>query len=251
MSNEYNKLKTKHLLIIIIFSSAIIAFAIWFLIFCRVKTVNIYNNVYTVSEDIVVSSKIKAGNHMFGLDLNQSKTDILKNNSYIKSVKIDRKLFDEINISVVEYKPLFYTSYENEKYVLSIDLHVLGKYEGDTETVYGLRELVLPKLKTCEIGKKLELDDGVITEYEEILKTLSESGLGEGISRFSLKSKYDLEVLYNNKYTLVFGSHKDLSKKISTCIRAIEYISSNTPNVTGVLYAYSPDEVSFQITGGA
>ncbi len=251
MSNEYKKLKTKHILIIIFFSSAIIAFAIWFLLFCRVKTVNIYNNVYTTSEDVEVSSQIKIGNHMFGLDLEKSKQEIIKNNSYIKSVKIDRKLFDEINISVIEFKPSFYTNYENEKYILSDDFHVLGKYEGDTETVYNLKEIILPELKTCEVGKKLELNSGVISEYEEILKILLSSELGDEISRFSLKSKYDLEILYNNKYTLVFGSHKDLSQKISTCIKAIKYIGEKTPNVTGILYAYSPDEVSFQITGGA
>ncbi|MCR5457606.1 MAG: FtsQ-type POTRA domain-containing protein [Clostridiales bacterium] len=251
MSNEYKKLKARHFIIIVLFSLIMIGFAIWFLFFCRVQTINIYNNVYTVSEDIEISSKIKIGNHLFGLDLDESKKGITENNNYIKSVKISRKIPSQIDIYVRERTPSFYTEHEGQKYVLSFDLYVLGKYEGETELVYGLKELVLPTMQTCELGKKIKLLDKDITEYEKILKTILDSEMGEKTTKIELKDKFDVEILYKNKYTVVFGSHKNLDKKIITCIKAVGHIEEKTPNVTGILYAYNPDEVSFQITGGS
>jgi len=251
MSNEYRKLKARHIIIIVMFSLIMIGFAIWFLFFCRVQTINIYNNVYTVSDDIEISSKIKIGNHLFGLDLDESKKGITENNNYIKSVRISRKIPSQINIYVTERSPSFYTEHEGQKYVLSSDLFVLGKYEGETELIYGLKELILPQMQTCEPGKKIKLLDKDITEYEKILKTILDSKMGENTSKIVLKDKFDVDILYKNKYTVVFGSYKDLDKKIITCIKSINYIEEKTPNVTGILYAYNPDEASFQITGGA
>ncbi|MBQ9511308.1 MAG: FtsQ-type POTRA domain-containing protein [Clostridia bacterium] len=248
---EINAMRRKERLIRVLFVLATLVLVASFLAFCRIKTVTVDGNVYTKTEDILSSASIKIKSHIYSIDKDAIEAKIKSTNPYVTSVLIRRKFPATLRLIITEDKPLFYSLIGESFYVISYDLRVLETAETPNEfSSRGLTPLILPEVKKAELGKKLVFASD--SDYEKntaIIHAVMSSSMAENITSVDISSRFNINIMYKSKYTVVFGNAEGMEKKLSFCIKTIKYLEETMPGVSGVIHAEKTDETSFEITG--
>ena len=251
VSSEIRSLKRKRRLITAAFVFVTFFLAFVFLLFCKIKTVNVEGNSFTGEEEILASAKITVGAHMYSIKTRDIAERILKENPYIASVTVKRHLLSTIKISVKEDTPVFYFSFGEKFYVISENLRVLE----EADSSYGLSArklspIILDEIEEVKIGEKIKFarKNGYKT-YSEIVAALLSSPLADGITSVDISSRFNINIMYKNKYTVVYGSSDGLADKIAFSAKTAKYVEENLPGITGTIYATGSGEASFVITG--
>ena len=127
------------------------------------KRIIVKGNVYTKESDIIIASGYSDYPYLYSKKTSDIKNDILKN-PFITDVKINKTIFGELKINVVEAKPIFYSRHNN-KLVLS------NHKEVDFTNSYGVPSLInyVPDtLYERLIDEFANIDSNVITLINEI-----------------------------------------------------------------------------------
>ncbi len=90
----------------------------------NIKNINVYGNEHVSTEQIISLSQIQLETNIYKLLLPRIEENI-KENAYIESVKISRKLPNEINIEVVERTPQYMLKFGNAYVYLSSQGYIL------------------------------------------------------------------------------------------------------------------------------
>lgn len=250
---EINAIRKRERLIRVLFVLVTLISVVLFLMLFRIKNVSVEGNVYTPTDDIVSSASLKSKSHIYSIDKDEIETKIKVANPYVISVSVRRKLPSTLRLIIKEDAPMFYSLINEDFYVISYDLRALEKAETPNEfSNRGLKPLILPDVKKVELGKRLEFDSA--GEYEkntEIIHSIMTSPLSDSITSVDISSRFNINIMYKSKYTIVFGNADGLDKKLNFCIKTIKYLEENMPGVAGTIHAEKTDETSFEITGTA
>lgn len=227
---------------------------VFFLFFCRIKTVKAENFIYSSEENIVKSAGIKLGSHSYSINKSKIAEAVISKNPYISSVRIKRTSPSSITIIVTEEAPRFYFIYGEKCLVLSESLRVLSEYQSvDDISFANIHEIHLPAVKDAAVGKKITFEnakDGK-TVFDAI-KTVFSSKISDGITGADLSEKFDMRFTYKDKYDIRFGSFKNIDVNISMVEETVEYLENPVNGYAyakGILHARIPDETSFEPTG--
>lgn len=250
---ELASFRIKAFIIKFCFVAATLALVFIFVFSVRIKTVKVEGNTASSEEQIISSAKIRSGAHMYSINKDDISAAILKENPYVSSVTIRRKLPSALIITITEDKPAFYTSSGSEFLILSKELRVLGTAASAYElSASGMIPVVLPAIAKAEIGKRLEFETSKGYAFNaELIRLFSESEIAQGITSVNISNKFDVSAVYKSKYTIVFGTYTDLEKKLKFCKKTINYVEKTMPGVAGTVYATGTGETSFLITGTA
>ncbi len=136
-----------------------------------VSEVEVENNSYYTAEQIIEKSGLKTGENIFECRTRKLKEALLAD-TYIKDVKVSRKLPDTIIISVTERTETAAVEYGDSYIILDSSGLVLRQ----TETEPKLTLLVGLTLKSIEEGKALVAEENyVLSDTLEILEMMTES----------------------------------------------------------------------------
>ena len=214
--NRIIKAILKWIVLIILLIGSIIYFLLSPLF--NIVEVNVENNSKISTEEIISLSKIKTGDNIF----KTRKTDVInsiKEDPYIESVQVSRKLPNIINIIVKERTTNFllefvnaYVYLDKQGYILEIseeklDLPIITGYKTPIEEIEPGNRLILEDLKKLEkvieivdvatsndvIGYITKIDISDATNYKLILE-------GEGkVAYLGDTSELNVKILYMKK----------------------------------------------------
>ncbi len=109
MSKKRRKRKKLKIKSVLIFLAAILIVVgiIYLITFIKVRSFYVYNNVYLTDEEVLKELKLNKKSSFLLTNTPLEKT-IIKNNKFIKDVKLHKTLDLEIKVDITEYKMLYY-----------------------------------------------------------------------------------------------------------------------------------------------
>lgn len=245
--NTFAKSKIVILLIYVLFILLAIGLTVWFLVFCRIKTVEVQGNINASTSEIIQTSNIKLNSHIYSINEKQIENDIISKNAYVSKVEIRKYLPSKISINITEQIPTYYTYNNNTYYVLSRDLRILTVSKLLTNSISNYIELKLPKFNQNSVGEYITYDNSNLTDAINFtINSLDKSPILSGLKSIDMTSRFDISANYKGFYTIVFGDYNDFDKKLVNCINTISYLEKNKPGAHGTIYSYKATETSFE-----
>ena len=194
-------------LVIIIF--IVISFA--FLFNLKISNIYILNNSFLTNQEIIEIAGISDYPETLK-NLSVQIEDRLKNNIYIKDVKVYKKGLTKVYIDVVENRPLFY--YESSKKTILTD----GRETDEKFVVPTVINYITDNYYEAFINEMANLDENILKRISEI--------------QFSPNDVDD------NRFLLTMTDGNYVYVNISTFNKLNKYISiiEELPNKNGILY---------------
>lgn len=198
---------------ILIFLVIVIFIVISFTFLFNLKISNIYilNNSFLTDQEIIEIAGISDYPETLK-NLSVQIEDRLKNNIYIKDVKVYKKGLTKVYIDVVENKPLFY--YESSKKTILTD----GRETDEKFVVPTVINYITDNYYEAFINEMANLDENILSRISEI--------------QFSPNDVDD------NRFLLTMTDGNYVYVNISTFNKLNKYISiiEELPNKNGILY---------------
>ncbi len=182
--------------LIIIIAGAIV-FALVSPIF-QIQTINVNNNEQIASETIVSLSELSTGQNIFQFSKNKTINKI-KENPYIESVKIERKLPNQIQIQVQERKKDFNVEFLNGYIYINKQGYILETSEQKIEapTIQGIstpEDQIVP-------GNRLQTED--LEKLEVVMQIMNIA------QNYELDTKItNIDITNKNQYTMYIAEEK-------------------------------------------
>lgn len=187
----------------------------------NIKDIKVINNSQIASENIISLSGIKTGENLFRFNSIKSQNGI-KENPYIESVKINRKLPSTIEIDVKEriatYSVDFLEKYayiNNQGYILEI-----SEASKNMPIILGIST---PEDQIV-VGNRLNEED--LEKLEDVLKmtaVMTENNLNDKVTSIDIKDKNEYIIyLEEEQKTLHMGDSTNLNNKILYILAILE-----------------------------
>ena len=189
------KILKKIILLILIIGGII--FALVSPIF-NIQTINVTNNTTIPSETIISLSELSQGQNIFRFMKNNIIKKI-KENPYIESVEIKRKIPNEVQITIQEREKDFNIQYLNEYAYINKQGYILEISEQKIEAP--IIKGITTQEDKIEAGNRLEAED--LEKLEVIIQIMNIS------KNYELDTKItSIDVTNKNEYTLYIESEK-------------------------------------------
>ena len=197
-------------------------FCVYKLVFV-VKQIDINGNAKYTVEELLEASGIVNGVNLYSFRASTVEKNITFNCPYVKSVEVDRSMPNNVKITVVEDKALYYVDVYGEYKILSDGLRVLETVSDVSEIPEGLIKLKLPQVKYSVTGRVIEFtnsrrDRGI----RDVLETVSVSPLADRITVVDLRDQFDITMVCDSKFKLIVGSDTNVLFKLKTASKVLE-----------------------------
>ena len=210
---------------------ALIVIAAIFLI--RINSIEITGDVTMFNEsEVIEAAEIDIGDGLYWQSSGKIKRNISRNMPIAQNIKVRKSLFGKVTINIELLSVDYYSKIGDKYYALDADLKVLDEnITGSKYSAFGAVLVKLPEVREPEIGKKLVFYDTVVetdtekeTLYEvreesfyaftnKFLNTLKESGYHAEANGVILTQKFDITLIYAEKFSIKFGNVNNLDVK--------------------------------------
>ena len=164
----------------------------------NIQTINVTNNTTIPSETIISLSELSQGQNIFRFMKNNIIKKI-KENPYIESVEIKRKIPNEVQITIQEREKDFNIQYLNEYAYINKQGYILEISEQKIEAP--IIKGITTQEEKIEIGNRLEAED--LEKLEVIIQIMNIA------KNYELDTKItSIDVTNKNEYTLYIESEK-------------------------------------------
>lgn len=173
---QQNKKTRRRIFYVVLFAVLCIVFtAVCFLVFFKIKTVEIDGLSRYTEQEILAAFNVEEGSNLYSFTASEKEAELVIELPYINSVRIERKLPSTVVIHVEEKEPCMYVEINEEKYLLTDNMHIL-EYTDESSKLYGLLKVDMDAetVARCIVGERLSFTDvrtgDVIAEaYEEVI----------------------------------------------------------------------------------
>ncbi len=211
--------------------AAVLLTVAFFLI--KIDSIEITGDVTVFNEtEVINAADIGIGERMFSKSSARIKRNIKANMPIADNIKVRKSIFGKLTINVEMMEVDYYTKIGDTYYALDGELKVLGKSRSASKfSSFGAVLVKLPETRTPEIGKNLVFYDTVVetdTEEETIyevkedsfykyttdfLTALKTSGYHAEANGVILTEKFEVTLIYAEKFSIRFGTSNDLDVK--------------------------------------
>ena len=231
-----NRIKRKMLLFFLIF--VVLLTILLYAPFMKIKTINCIGNEKISAEEIIASSNICKGNNIFRINKNKAQKNI-KNISYIKSVSIDRKLLNSININVEECVTRAYILNGKEYVYIDETGKILEISTTPPETpasiVNGVKLNNKNLNEICEFKNKKQLEC-----LTELLSMISNSRFNGLTTSIDVTDVNHIKFVVNDNLDIIIGNTDNLDYKINFMASgAYDNLGANRGGILDVSYGSS------------
>jgi len=227
------KEKQKKLIRLVVFLAVlfVMMLVIILTLFLKINKIEVTGNVTIPTEKIMESSGITVGKSILTLDSEKTKEKIMNAVPGISEIKIVKRLPSNVTIEVKEAEEKMFLAAGSGYYSLDADLCVVKKYGSIEEAeMEGLKKLLVPGIKKCIVGEKLELEDDDIPDMvRELYAGLVKYDLVYDVAEIDFRDKFDIIFLLGVKYKIKLGN-------ILECDSKLEFLCS-------IIKELSPDEI--------
>ncbi len=197
--------------LVVIIAGGIIAFMLSS--FFNIKSVTVTGNEKITSEEIISLSNITLEENTFKIS-NSKVEEAVKTNAYIESVKLKRKLPDEIEIQVSERKPAYMLTLGNAYVYVSTQGYLLevSTTKLDLPIITGIST----KEEEIQEGNRLCTEDlQRLNSVIQIIDSASSNDIAKLITKVNISDKQDYVLeLKKEKKTVHLGDTSNLSTKM-------------------------------------
>lgn len=217
---------------IIIFLGAIVGSSIFAMtspIF-NIKDIKVSNNQIVSSEEIISLSELKSEENIFKFNKNITK-DKIKENAYIDTIKIHRKLPSTLEIEVTEREPKFSVEHLGKYAYISTQGYILEISENSKGLV--IIQGVTTKEEEVVAGKRLNNHDLLALETViKIMYIIKENNLEGKVNSIDISDKNDY-ILYmsEEKKRIHLGDNSNLGNKMLYAISIMEKEKNNEGDI--------------------
>lgn len=212
--------------------AALIVLAVVFFLL-PIRSIEVTGDVSMFNEgEIIKAAEIEEGDSLFLRSSGNIKRTIKRNLPLAESVKVTKSLGGGVKIDISFEKVEFYTKVGESCFVIDRELTVkdvnssAGKYASA-----GAVLVILPELREPALGERVvfydtveetDTDGDLLYEVREekyydytvdFIGALAESGFLEQTDGIILDEKYNVVLIYDMKYKVIFGSIEDLNAK--------------------------------------
>ena len=201
--------------------------------FIKIESIEITGDVTMFNEsEVIEAAEIDIGDGLFWKSAGRIKKNINKNMPIAQHIKVRKSLFGKVTINIELLSVDYYTRIGDKYYALDKDLLVLDEHiTGSKYSAFGAVLVKLPEVRKPVIGERLvfydtveETDTEGETLYEikdesfyafttRFLNSLKESGYHSEANGVILTEKFDITLIYAEKFSIRFGNSNDLEVK--------------------------------------
>ena len=234
MLMRFGEKGSKRIVRTIIASAVVLVLLIVAFFAIRIDSIEVTGDVTMFNEgDIIRASGIREGDGLFWSASWSIRNSVEQNVPMTHNVKVTKSLFGKVTI-YIELKPaLYYCEYQDSYYAIDEQLRVLDKSSSyKKNTSYGAVKVILPEIREPVVGESIvfyytveETDTEGETIYEvesankyayvsKFLTTLNESGYRNEANGVIVSEKFDVTLIYQDKYKVRFGDVTSLDIKL-------------------------------------
>lgn len=242
-------------------------------LFFRIKIIDVTGDVTMFNEgDIIRAASISEGDLLYFKSSGKIERNIKKNMPLCKRVDVKKSISGKISIDISFDEVYFYSKIGDRYYALDENLRVLDSDESRAKyTSNGAVSIRLPEVREPVLGQKLvffdtveETDTEGETLYEvkkesfydftvEFLSILKDSGYLSESDAVILNEKFDLELIYADKFLVKFGDSRDLEEKFRLLFEilsegSINYASRGVIDLTNPAKAFARADESLDFS---
>jgi hypothetical protein len=242
-------------------------------LFFRIRVIDVSGDVTMFNEgDVIRAAGISEGDLLYLRSSYQIEKKVKKNMPLCKNVDVKKSLSGKVSIDISFNEVCFYTRIGNKYYAIDENLRVLDFDESRSKySSYGAVSVRLPEVREPILGKKLvfydtveETDTEGETLYEvqkesfydftvEFLSILKDSGYLSESDAVILNEKFDLELIYADKFLVKFGDSRDLEEKFRLLFEilsegSINYASRGVIDLTNPAKAFARADESLDFS---
>ena len=214
--------------------------ALFFLI--PIREIEVTGEVEMFNEgDIIEASESAEGKSLFLRSSGAIERTIRKNLPLTETVKVKKSLFGKITIDIQFSEVDFYCKIGDKYYAIDENLKVLDSDASYSKyKAFGAVKVFIPEVREPVLNEQLVFYDTVEetdTEGEtlyvvkdvkvyayvsEFLTTIKENGYVKGADAALLTEKFDVRLIYANKFSVRFGDVRDLDLKFRVFYEIME-----------------------------
>ena len=215
---QQNKRMRRRVFYIALFSVLIlVSTAICFFVLFKIKTVSVEGATRYSEEEIVAAFGVEEGSNLYSFNADDMEQSLVMSLPYINKVVIERDLPSTVIIHVEEKQPCMYVEINEEKYLLTDDMHIL-EYTASEDKLYGLLKIRMePKsVSRCIVGEKLEFmdvrtGDIVAQAYSEITK----AGILSRVGYIDANNRFGIYIGMDDCYDVYMGDIEEFDTKLN------------------------------------
>ncbi len=216
-------IKNKLVALSFVFAVILVGILAIYIKFFKVEKIEIAGECPYSEEQMLEGLGIEKGDGLYDMSDKELSNNLKYNLALVDSAKFSRKWPDTIVVTVEKANPTFYISLDNNLYILSQSLRVLSKTDSiekiETE---GCIYLGAEGIKNCIEGEFLKLDKDAEEIIIELYETLEKIGEISNITAFDVKDKFDISLMYKEKYLVKLGDRRNINHKIQFMNAIIE-----------------------------
>jgi len=215
-------------------------------VFFKVETIDVTGSMIYDDRLIIEASGIELEQNIYSLNERQIEENIVMHYPYIKGVEIKRHLPSTVELVLTIDTPYYYTLFIDEYFVLSNDLRVLERSEDlarimELRISYDIIEIKIPSIVYSVVGREIVFKRRSDFDFvKKLMQAFESTAIYEEINKVNLSNKYDIYIIYNNRYKIIFGNSDDLYTKIVNAMEVMEDLMTDdtSRNQKGTIEVY-------------
>lgn len=235
MISKFGEHKSRVIIRSCLAALVILIVAVAAILLIKVRSVEIKGDVTMFNEsEIAEAAGINVGDRLFSKSAGRIKRNIQENIPLAQKVKVRKSIFGKVTITVSVESVDYYIKSGEYYYALDCELKVLDKSNTASKySEYGAVFVKLPKIREPKVGEKIVFYDTVEEKNSngELLYKVREESFYDYVTSFLtrlrlssyhekangviLEEKFDVTLIYDEKYKIVFGNVSNLDVKFS------------------------------------
>lgn len=215
---QQSKRVRRRVFYVALFSALVlVSTAVCFFVLFKIKTVTVEGVTRYSEDEILAAFDVADGSNLYSFDADNMEKKLVSELPYINSVIIERDLPSTVVIHVEEKDPCMYVELNEEKYLLTDDMHIL-EYTASADKLYGLLRISMePKtVRRCIVGEKLAFmdirtGDIIAQAYSEIIK----AGLLSRVEYIDANNRFGIYIGLDDCYEVYMGDIYEFDTKLS------------------------------------
>lgn len=241
----------KYFSIFLIVAAVIFFIVVAFNNLFNIKTVEVEGISQAVSydaDDVRDFLNIKEGTNLITYDSRKAKTSLLYKFPYIEEIEIEKRFPSTLAVVITENKGTLYIDLGEDTFILSSSGRVLEInndpfYDGKNRT-----RLIVDGVKRCVCGEDIVFkNEDTINVLLAIAESLESCGLSDKITHLDISDKFDVKMMYDNRFEIKFGTFEEALKKSEFLAAMME--SKMWHDSTGVIDISDASEAAVRLTG--
>jgi len=198
-------------------------------VFFRVSEIRVEGDTRYTQEEVIRAAGIEFGTHLFFVDYESARQNILSSLPYAEQVRIRRRFPNRVEIDVTDTVALAVIYTEGGYLLLDRRARMLERLEyapiQRLVDVFGMGDPILPR--AGEVLAFGEEGRGRLVYLQDILGTFFTLGLSPRVSELNMSDVYDPRFLYDDRFVVRLGPHQNLHHKLSMLMGIVAYLDEH------------------------